>query len=160
MLDNLYRVFQAPSPVNYAEVHLILEPGIRHPPTPIGSNIVYNSDQQSQRKRNLLQPEHVRRGSSYCARDGKIRMPGGNGRTAAKCWEHYIMVAANLSRHQEGSIVKTKFGLGHRLRYRRFASRNPTQIDIAATGSAGFSGEEKCFRNMCGVFHTGVVSPL
>ena len=44
---------------------------------------------------------------------------------------NYIMVAANLSRHPRGSIVKTSLGLAIVCDTGGFASRNPTQIDIA-----------------------------
>lgn len=70
---------------------------------------------------------------------GVVRTMRGMGNTDAY-WErkdgckmlgNYIMVAANLSRHPRGSIVKTSLGLAIVCDTGGFASRNPTQIDIA-----------------------------
>ena len=70
---------------------------------------------------------------------GVVRTMRGMGNTDAY-WErkdgckmlgNYIMVAANLSRHPRGSIVKTSLGLAIVCDTGCFASRNPTQIDIA-----------------------------
>lgn len=44
---------------------------------------------------------------------------------------NYVMIAANLSRHPRGSIVKTSVGLAIVCDTGGFASRNPTQVDIA-----------------------------
>lgn len=70
---------------------------------------------------------------------GVVRTMRGMGNTDAY-WErkdgckmlgNYIMVAANLSRHPRGSIVKTSLGLAIVCDTGGFASRNPTQIDVA-----------------------------
>lgn len=46
---------------------------------------------------------------------------------------NYIMVAANLSLHPKGSIVKTSLGLGIVVDTGGFATTNPTQLDIATS---------------------------
>ena len=50
-----------------------------------------------------------------------------------KMFGNYVMVAANLSLHPKGSIVRSSVGLAMVVDTGGFASSNPQQLDIATT---------------------------
>ena len=58
----------------------------------------------------------------YWVRDDGVKMLG-----------DYVMVAANLNLRPRGSLIETSLGMGIVCDTGGFASRNPTQLDIAVT---------------------------
>ena len=58
----------------------------------------------------------------YWVRDDGVKMLG-----------KYVMIAANLNIRPRGSLVPTSLGMGIVCDTGGFASKNPTQIDIATS---------------------------